>query len=135
MCKKERWILPLLLLCLLLAGCVPTQSEIDAAYKNGYDKGFTEGHILGVKSAGETQYQRGYDAGHAKGYDEGFADGANSLFPSPEYRYVANQNTMKFHLPTCGSVNDILPSNRLNWSGTRDELIAKGYEPCARCNP
>lgn len=49
--------------------------------------------------------------------------------------YVANKNTKKFHYPTCSSVADMKESNKLNFTGTRDELIAQGYQPCRRCNP
>lgn len=53
----------------------------------------------------------------------------------PQLTYVANKSSMKFHRPDCASVNDIAPSNILDWSGTKEELINKGYEPCKRCNP
>lgn len=49
--------------------------------------------------------------------------------------YVGNKNTGKFHLPSCSSVSDMKESNKLYWTGSRDELIAQGYVPCARCHP
>ena len=49
--------------------------------------------------------------------------------------YVVNTNTHKFHRPDCSSVKDIKQSNRLDYTGTREELIAEGYDPCKRCNP
>ena len=49
--------------------------------------------------------------------------------------YVVNTNTGKFHYPTCSSADDIAPGNRMDWSGSRDELIERGYVPCRRCNP
>lgn len=49
--------------------------------------------------------------------------------------YVANTNTMKFHYPSCSSVEDIQPGNRWDFTGDRAELIAQGYQPCKRCNP
>ena len=52
-----------------------------------------------------------------------------------ERDYVANKNTLKFHYPTCSSVEKIKPSNRWDFHGTREELIAKGYVPCKRCSP
>jgi len=42
---------------------------------------------------------------------------------------------MKFHWPDCASVGDIASNNRQDFTGTRDEVIAKGYEPCGRCHP
>lgn len=49
--------------------------------------------------------------------------------------YVANTNTHKFHEPYCSSVEDIKPENRWDYEGSRDDLIAQGYQPCKRCNP
>ena len=49
--------------------------------------------------------------------------------------YVLNTNTKKFHLPSCSSADDIKESNRQEYSGSREDLIAQGYDPCKRCNP
>lgn len=49
--------------------------------------------------------------------------------------YVLNNNTMKFHKPTCKSVKDIKPENRQDFTGNRDDLIAQGYSPCGNCHP
>ena len=49
--------------------------------------------------------------------------------------YVLNINTMRFHDPSCPSVEDMKEKNRRNSSETRDVLIAQGYKPCARCTP
>ena len=49
--------------------------------------------------------------------------------------YVLNTNTMKFHLSSCSSADNIKASNRQDYHGSRDDLIAQGYEPCKRCNP
>lgn len=49
--------------------------------------------------------------------------------------YVVNTNTKKFHLPDCKSAASIRPENREECSGTRDELIGMGYEPCRICSP
>ena len=49
--------------------------------------------------------------------------------------YILNTNTMKFHAPSCASVDEISRGNKREYSGTREELIEKGYEPCGRCRP
>ena len=49
--------------------------------------------------------------------------------------YILNTNTHKFHYPSCSSVNQMNESNKQEYSGTRDEVIAMGYDPCGRCNP
>lgn len=52
-----------------------------------------------------------------------------------ENYYILNTNNHKFHLPTCASVTSMKDANKQEYHGTREELIAKGYQPCSRCNP
>lgn len=52
-----------------------------------------------------------------------------------ENTYILNTNTMKFHLPDCSSVSDMSEDNKETYTGSRDDLINEGYEPCGRCNP
>lgn len=49
--------------------------------------------------------------------------------------YVLNTSTMKFHEPGCSSVEEIASKNKSTISGTRQDLIDRGYEPCDRCSP
>jgi competence protein ComEC len=49
--------------------------------------------------------------------------------------YILNTNTKKFHYPSCSSVKQMSEKNKAYFTGTREELIAKGYDPCGRCNP
>lgn len=49
--------------------------------------------------------------------------------------YVLNTNTMKFHYPTCSSVDDMKEKNKQIYTGSREEVINMGYIPCKRCNP
>ena len=49
--------------------------------------------------------------------------------------YVMNTNTMKFHYPTCSSVDDMKEKNKQIYTGSREEVINMGYVPCKRCNP
>lgn len=49
--------------------------------------------------------------------------------------YVLNTNTKKFHRPSCSSVAQMSPENKAAFSGSREELVAAGYDPCKRCNP
>ena len=50
-------------------------------------------------------------------------------------QYVLNTNTHKFHYPSCSSVKQMSEKNKSYYTGTRDEVIDMGYEPCQRCNP
>ena len=49
--------------------------------------------------------------------------------------YVLNTNTMKFHYPTCSSVDDMKEKNKQIYTGSREKVINMGYVPCKRCNP
>lgn len=49
--------------------------------------------------------------------------------------YILNTNTHKFHKPGCYSVEKIKPENYAEFTGTREEAIAYGYDPCKNCNP
>lgn len=58
------------------------------------------------------------------------------VVPAPVIQtYVLNTNTMKFHLPGCRSVAEILPQNRQDTTESRDQIIARGFVPCKICNP
>ena len=49
--------------------------------------------------------------------------------------YVFNNNSKKFHYPSCHSVTEMKPKNREYFYGTRDEALALGYQPCGSCKP
>ncbi|MCI1966876.1 MAG: DNA/RNA non-specific endonuclease [Oscillospiraceae bacterium] len=59
----------------------------------------------------------------------------SSTESSVEQTYILNTSTHKFHLPSCSSVDDIKHSNKKTFTGTRDDLLAQGYEPCGQCKP
>ena len=63
------------------------------------------------------------------------ANASKSDTSKTEYSYVANTSTKKFHKSTCASVSKIKSENRLDYTGTREELISEGYDPCKKCNP
>ena len=50
-------------------------------------------------------------------------------------QYIVNTNTKKFHYPSCRSVKQMKDKNKMDFTGSRDELIGMGYEPCQNCNP
>ena len=49
--------------------------------------------------------------------------------------YVLNTNSKKFHYPDCSSVGQMKETNRTDFHGSRETVIAMGYEPCGRCKP
>ncbi len=48
---------------------------------------------------------------------------------------VLNTHTMRAHLTTCSSVQDIKPSNRMDYHGTIEDVQNMGYIPCGNCHP
>ena len=54
---------------------------------------------------------------------------------SQETTYVLNTNTMKFHYPSCSSVDQMKEKNKEIYTGNREDVINMGYVPCKRCNP
>jgi DNA-entry nuclease len=49
--------------------------------------------------------------------------------------YVLNTNNKKFHYETCNSVSQMKEENRQKYTGTREDLLKQGYEPCGNCTP
>lgn len=49
--------------------------------------------------------------------------------------YILNTNTHKFHKPSCSSVKQMSEANKEEYTGSRADVIAQGYEPCKKCNP
>lgn len=49
--------------------------------------------------------------------------------------YILNTNTKKFHYPSCSSVTQMNEKNKQEYTGSRDEVISMGYEPCHNCKP
>lgn len=61
--------------------------------------------------------------------------GQESANQPKEQSYVLNTSTKKFHEPGCSAVGKMRESNKQAYTGSRDDLIAKGYSPCGKCNP
>ena len=49
--------------------------------------------------------------------------------------YILNTNSHKFHYPDCTAVGKMSESNKQEYYGSREELIAQGYDPCGICHP
>ncbi len=49
--------------------------------------------------------------------------------------YVLNTNSKKFHLPSCPGAEDMSEKNRQEFTGSRELLLAQGFEPCSQCQP
>lgn len=49
--------------------------------------------------------------------------------------YILNTSSRKFHLPDCPSVSSMKEANKSTYTGSREDLIQQGYEPCGQCKP
>lgn len=75
------------------------------------------------------------DTGNNTGTDTGTRFTERDVTVTTGTTYVLNNNTKKFHYPTCGSVKKIKEKNYGESTESRDALIAKGYSPCGNCHP
>lgn len=59
-----------------------------------------------------------------------------AVTPEPvQADYVLNLNSMKFHIPTCESVEAMNEANKEFFTGTRQQVLEQGFEPCQNCYP
>lgn len=49
--------------------------------------------------------------------------------------YILNTKSMKFHDPSCSGIKEMSDANKQEYTGSREELLSQGYEPCKSCNP
>lgn len=79
--------------------------------------------------------QPGISIDYATG-DSWLSDGSESGNAATEAaEYILNINSKKFHKPSCSSVSQMNEANKQVYTGSRDDLIAQGYEACKKCNP
>ena len=76
--------------------------------------------------------QPGVSIDYATGENEADLD---ALSQGETGRYVLNTNSRRFHLPSCPSVADIRQDNCQDYEGSRELLLAQGYQPCGNCHP
>ena len=60
---------------------------------------------------------------------------ASSQGASEQQDDILNVKNKKFHKPDCSAASDISNANKQDFTGTRDQLIARGYSPCGICKP
>lgn len=89
-----------------------------------------------VRSAGAYNLYLGgaLEAQQADEYEAALREALN-LGEKEETSYILNVNTRRFHAPDCASLKNMKESNRFDYCGGRDAVVAQGYEPCRNCNP
>ena len=94
---------------------------------------------LSVEDGGEGVCYNVYVYNVQPGVVISYADGDSHLADSESngeiVSYVLNTNSKKFHQPGAACADSISESNRQDYSGTRENLIAQGYTPCGQCKP
>lgn len=50
-------------------------------------------------------------------------------------QYIINKNSDKFHLASCSTLKTMSAENKEIINGSREEIIARGFVPCKKCNP
>lgn len=93
------------------------QAAEDAAH---YDMGDRTSSSASPWSGGHHSESTGHHAEHAG---------------SDQCDYILNTNTMRFHYPNCASAASASDRNKRSFSGTREEVLDLGYEPCGECHP
>lgn len=97
-------------------------------------------------SAGGSKADSGIGAGSESGGGAGSksntsdangagSNNASSQGASEQQDYILNVKNKKFHKPDCSAASDISSANKQDFTGTRDQLIARGYSPCGICKP
>ena len=83
-----------------------------------------------------------YATGDSKAEDGSAPYGSSAVVTKPSQQnnssqttYIGNKNTMKFHYPSCSSVDQMKDSNKVYLTGTREQVIRQGYDSCGRCCP
>ena len=97
------------------------------------------GSANGSKADGSSS-ANGSGDGSGSGSNASNADGtgsnsAGNQSASEQQDYILNVKNKKFHKPDCSAASDISNANKQDFTGTRDQLIARGYSPCGICKP
>lgn len=69
--------------------------------------------------------------------DNGGSDdtGSSSGVEEGEETFILNISSKKFHKEDCSGVKSMSETNKATYTGTRQDLIEDGYEPCGSCKP
>lgn len=106
--------------------CYNVQPGISIDYATGDSWEGTTNSVETVEAENETDESRNLN-------DSEINDASDEA--SDLTTYILNTNTLKFHYPSCSSVNQMSEKNKQEYTGSRDDLLAQGYSPCGNCNP
>lgn len=123
--------------------CYNVQPGVDIDYKTGDNRLSEDTSLLEDYQAGRYtvmanthgEIPDGSLAGGESRAPEKTAEESADEQSSPVRTYILNTNTGKFHYPDCKSVSDMSGRNRQETEASREDLIARGFEPCGNCRP
>lgn len=76
-----------------------------------------------------------YSTGDSRLEEDPVASSSDNETSASSGDYVLNTFSRKFHLPSCDGAASMNPANKEYYSGSREELLEKGYSPCGSCQP
>lgn len=119
--------------CYHAEGCSSLRkSKIETTLKNAVDKGYSPCSKCKPGTLDASAKSTDSEAVVSKTSDsKATAPNASTV----ETTYIANTNSKKFHKTSCAMASKISDKNKLEFNGSRDELIGQGYVPCKKCNP
>lgn len=109
-----------------------TTSQSKSSTKSSYSKSYSSSSSKSKYSTSSST-KKSEPASTTTKAEESAADATKTTEKTSSY--IGNKNTKKFHYEWCSSVGQMKESNKYYYTGTRDEMIAKGYVPCQKCNP
>lgn len=125
--------------------CYNVQPGININYADGsssLQEGYSNSSSSSSSSVGNSSYSSSSNSytGSSSGSTTS-SDAASSTASQQQTQssvpqsadYILNENTKKFHYPSCHSVRQM--KNPVAYNGSRDSLLSQGYEPCKNCNP
>ena len=92
-----------------------------------------------VEDEGDGIYFNVYVYNVQPGVEIDYATGENQAAAMEEtgevQDFVLNISSKKFHLPDCSGLSQTKKENQQEYQGSREMLLAQGYEACKSCNP
>ena len=110
--------------------CYNVQPGVEINYANGRSKLSEDDTLLVL-------WQEGYLSVYPKLNQRADNASLRRVEASPEdsQAYVINISSGKLHLEGCESTKGANPWNLKKTFTSREDLIARGYEPCGKCKP
>ena len=92
-----------------------------------------------VEDEGDGIYFNVYAYNAQPGVEIDYATGENQAAAIEEtgeiQDFVLNTGSKKFHVPDCSGLSQTKKENQQEYQGSREMLLAQGYEACKSCNP